>query len=189
MTEYSSKKWTDRYTDLVNRNIGLITEKQQERLRTSKVSVFGMGGIGGIIAEILIRTGIGCMKLIDNDRFEPTNLNRQIFAFQDTIDKLKVDVAEEFLLKINPSAVIQKHTHVGLDNIDQIIKDCRVAVLAIDKIEPCLIVSRKAREYKIPVVEGWAIPYGNVRVYTDQTASLEEVYEHTDYTSRCCDNQ
>jgi molybdopterin/thiamine biosynthesis adenylyltransferase len=166
--------WT--YDEAFDRNIGLLTANQQETLRNSSVAVFGLGGVGGVIAELLTRTGIGHMKIIDNDRFERSNLNRQIFAFEDTLERLKVDVAEESLLRINPSAVIQKYTHVGLDNIDQIIRGCSVAALAIDKIEPCLIISRKARENKVSLVEGWAIPYGNVRVYTDQTASLEEVY-------------
>lgn len=174
MQKGRTNTWT--YDEAFDRNIGLLTAGQQETLRNSSVAVFGLGGVGGVIAEILIRTGIGCMKIIDNDRFERSNLNRQIFAFTDTLGRLKVDVAEEFLLRINPSAVIQKHAHVGLDNIDQIIKGCRIVVLAIDKIEPCLIISRKAREYKIPLVEGWAIPYGNVRVYTDETPTLEEVY-------------
>lgn len=166
--------WT--YDEAFDRNIGLLTADQQETLRNSSVAVFGLGGVGGVIAELLIRCGIGHLKMVDNDRFEPTNLNRQIFAFNQTIGKWKVDAAKEILLGINPSAHIHSFKDIGTDNIDQILGGCSVAVLAIDKIEPCLIISRKARENKVALVEGWAIPYGNVRVYTDETPTLEEVY-------------
>lgn len=175
MTEYS-KKWTDRYTDLVNRNIGLITEKQQERLRTSKISVFGMGGIGSPAFEVLVRCGIGKFSIADRDEFEPTNMNRQIFAFPHTMGKRKIDVAEEWAKEINPDVRIDKYDRVDEDNIAEILNNSDVVVLAIDELKPCVIISRKAREMEIPLVEGWAIPYGNVRTFTSQTPSLENAY-------------
>lgn len=175
MTEYS-KKWTDRYTDLVNRNIGLITEKQQERLRTSKISVFGMGGIGSPAFEVLVRCGIGKFSVVDRDKFEPTNMNRQIFAFPRTMGRKKIDVAEEWAKEINPDVRIDKYDRVDEDNIADILNNSDIAVLAIDELKPCIIISRKAREMEIPLVEGWAIPYGNIRTFTSETSSLEEAY-------------
>ena len=176
MTEYSSKKWTDEYTNLVNRNIGLITEKQQERLRTSKISVFGMGGIGSPAFEVLVRCGIGNFSIVDRDVFEPTNMNRQIFALPRTMGRRKIDVAEECAKEINPDVRIDKYDRVDEDNIVAILKNSDVVVLAIDELKPCVIISRKAREMEIPLVEGWAIPYGNVRTLTSQTPSLEDAY-------------
>ena len=58
-----------------------------------------------------------------------------------------------------------------------ILNDVKCIVLAADDIHACLIVSRKASELNIPLVEGWAIPYANVRVYTKDTPTLEDVYE------------
>ena len=176
MTEYSSKKWTDEYTNLVNRNIGLITEKQQERLRTSKISVFGMGGIGSPAFEVLVRCGIGRFSIVDRDEFELTNMNRQIFAFPSTMGRRKIDVAEQWAKEINPDVKTDKYDRVDEDNIADILNNSDVAVLAIDELKPCLIISRKASEMNIPLVEGWAIPYGNVRTFTAQTPSLEEAY-------------
>lgn len=175
MTEYS-KKWTAEYANLVNRNIGLISEEQQERLRTSKISVFGMGGIGSPAFEVLVRCGIGKFSIVDRDEFEPTNMNRQIFAFPRTMGRRKIDVAEEYAREINPDVKIDKYDRVGEDNIADILKNSDLAVLAIDELKPCLIISRNAREMNIPLVEGWAIPYGNVRTFTSQTPSLEDAY-------------
>ena len=175
MTEYS-KKWTNEYTNLVNRNIGLIPEKQQERLRTSKISVFGMGGIGSPAFEVLVRCGIGKFSIVDRDEFEPTNMNRQIFAFPRTMGRRKIDVAEEWAKEINPDVRTDKYDRVDEDNIADILNNSDVVVLAIDELKPCVIISRKAREMEIPLVEGWAIPYGNVRTFTSKTPSLENAY-------------
>jgi len=164
------------YQELVNRNLGLLTESQQETLRKAVAAVFGLGGLGGVIAEILTRSGIGGFKIVDRDKFEPTNLNRQIFSFRDTLGRLKTDVSEEFLKKINPGIRIEKFTEVSNANIDKILQGVNIALLAIDSAEPCIIISRACRKLGIPLVEGWAIPFGNVRVFTKDTPSLEEVY-------------
>ena len=171
-----SQKWNPEYKDLVNRNIGLISEEHQERLRTSKISVFGMGGIGSPAFEVLVRCGIGKFNIVDRDEFEPTNMNRQIFAFPRTMGRRKIDVAEECAKEINPDVKIDKYDRVDEDNIADILNNSDIAVLAIDELKPCLIISRKAREMNIPLVEGWAIPYGNVRTFTSQTPSLEDAY-------------
>ncbi len=164
------------YAQLTDRNAGLVTEVEQKTLKETTVAVFGLGGLGGVIAEVLTRAGVGSLKIIDNDKFEPTNLNRQIFCFRDTVGKLKTEIAEAFLKKIDSQLKLQAFTQVTEENIDKILKDAAVAVLAIDSAKPCLIISRAARRLGIPLVEGWAIPYGNVRVITRDTPSLEEVY-------------
>jgi molybdopterin/thiamine biosynthesis adenylyltransferase len=168
--------WSKQYTNLTTRNIGLLTEEQQEKLRRSTVAVCGLGGIGGVPAEILARTGIGALRLLDHGTFEPSNANRQIFSFNDTNDRLKTDVAEEFLKKINPEISIEKYTELTEDNVERFLDGVDVIVLGIDSVIPCLIVSRAARRLDIPLVEGWAIPFGNVRVITRETPTLEELY-------------
>ena len=169
-------EWSKGYQSLVDRNIGLITVEQQERLRKTTVCVCGVGGIGSPAFEVLVRTGIGQFKIIDKDHFDPTNMNRQIYAFSDTVGRMKVDVAKEFAEKINPEVVVECYTLVEESNIDAILDGVDIVVLAIDELKPCLVISRKAREMNIPLVEGWAIPYGNVRVFTSETPDLEEAY-------------
>ena len=80
-----------------------------QRLKRSRVAVFGIGGVGGYTAEALARGGVGTLDLIDSDTISLTNINRQLLATHSTIGKLKVDVAKERILDIYPDAVI--HTH------------------------------------------------------------------------------
>jgi molybdopterin/thiamine biosynthesis adenylyltransferase len=165
------------YHQLTERNIGLLDEKEQQQIKESHVAVFGMGGLGGVISEILVRAGVGSLTIVDRDVFEPSNLNRQAFAFTDTIGQRKIDVAENFLHRINSGLILHKESMVDESNIRELMKDVNIAVLALDDIIPCILISRFAHAHNIPVVEGWAIPFGNVRVFTAETPTLEEVYK------------
>ncbi|MFA7319178.1 MAG: ThiF family adenylyltransferase [Parcubacteria group bacterium] len=165
------------YAQLTNRNIGVITKTQQEKLKNSCVAVFGMGGLGEVVAELLVRSGIGKIKIIDNDKLEATNLNRDVFSFRSTLGEDKIDVAEKFLKDINSELILEKYDHLDEENIGSIFSGCDVAVLAIDKAKPVIIIGRKAAEMKIPLVEGWAIPFTNVRVFGENTNDLETEYD------------
>lgn len=168
--------WSEHYLQQVNRNIGLLTEAEQEKLRCSCVAVCGVGGLGGIIAEILARVGVGSMVLLDHGTFEPSNLNRQIFSFDNTDGRYKTDVTEEFLRRINPEIRLRKYLQVSPENVDEFLEGVDVIALTVDDIRAILTLSRAARGKKMPLVEGWAMAYGNVRVFTDATPTLEEVY-------------
>lgn len=87
----------------------LIGKEALEKLNSSKVAVFGIGGVGSYTAEALARSGIGQLDLIDNDKVSLTNLNRQLIATHSTLGKFKVDVAKERLLDINPNIIINTH--------------------------------------------------------------------------------
>ena len=168
--------WGGSYLQLINRNIGFITYSQQKKLNNSCVAIFGVGGLGGVCTELFARCGIGHIKLIDPDKFEPTNLNRQIFSFRNTLGKQKIGIIEKFLKNINPSLKIEKYKKENVQTIDNILKSTDVIILAVDKVKACIMISRAARKAKISLVEGWAIPFGNVRVFTKNTPTLEEVY-------------
>lgn len=176
MTDVQSS-WSEQYSALVQRNVGFITAEQQERLRNARVAVLGVGGVGGSAFEVLVRSGIERFSIVDCDRFDATNMNRQVFATQDTLGELKVDVAARWALSVNQEVRVQTFERVGEDNIGDILDDADVVVMGIDSLLPCLIASRKAREMRIPAVEGWAIPFGNVRVFTGETPTLEEAYD------------
>lgn len=83
-----------------------IGKEGLEKLGKSRVAVFGVGGVGGYVAEALVRSAIGAIDLIDNDTVSISNLNRQIIALHSTIGKYKVDVAKERFLDINPECKI-----------------------------------------------------------------------------------
>ena len=87
----------------------LVGNEAMEKLKNSRVAVFGIGGVGGYTVEALVRSGIGTIDIIDDDKVCLTNINRQIIATTDTIGKFKVDVAEERIKSINPDCVVYKH--------------------------------------------------------------------------------
>ena len=87
----------------------LLGEEGLSRLRSARVAIFGIGGVGGYAAEALARSGIGQLDLIDNDTVSISNLNRQIIALHSTVGRLKVDVARERILDIYEVAVKEKY--------------------------------------------------------------------------------
>ena len=80
----------------------LLGKDGVERLRQSRVAIFGVGGVGGYSAEALVRSGLGAIDLFDDDRVCITNLNRQLIATRKTVGAYKVDAMSERLLSINP---------------------------------------------------------------------------------------
>jgi len=84
----------------------LILKDKLEKLNNSHVAIFGIGGVGGHVAEMLVRAGIGNITIVDFDKVDKTNLNRQIIALHSTIGKYKVDVMKERLHDINPNLKI-----------------------------------------------------------------------------------
>ena len=85
----------------------LIGENGVERLRKSRVAVFGVGGVGSFTVEALARLGVGHFTLVDPDTVAESNLNRQLIALHSTIGKYKVDAARERVLDINPDAEVE----------------------------------------------------------------------------------
>ena len=87
----------------------LIGAEGINKLSQSRVAVFGIGGVGGYVVEALVRSGIGEVDLIDNDKVALTNLNRQIIALHSTIGKYKVDVMEQRAKDINPNVKVKTY--------------------------------------------------------------------------------
>lgn len=85
----------------------LFGKEAMEKLASSRVAVFGIGGVGGYTVEALVRSGVGAVDLIDDDKVCLTNLNRQLFATRKTVGQYKVDVAAERMAEINPDAEIR----------------------------------------------------------------------------------
>ena len=87
----------------------LLGKESMQKLENARVAVFGIGGVGGYAVEALVRSGVGTIDLIDDDKVCLTNLNRQIIATRKTVGKYKVDVMKERILEINPDAVVNTH--------------------------------------------------------------------------------
>lgn len=84
----------------------LIGSEALEKLKKSHVAVFGVGGVGGYVAEALARAGVGTLTLVDHDTVSVSNLNRQIIALHSTIGRYKVEVMKERIYDINPAAIV-----------------------------------------------------------------------------------
>lgn len=87
----------------------LFGKEAMEKLAASRVAVFGIGGVGGYTVEALVRSGVGAIDLIDDDKVCLTNLNRQLFVTRKTVGQYKVDVAAERIAEINPDAKVRTY--------------------------------------------------------------------------------
>ena len=114
----------------------LIGEEGIDKLQNSKVMIFGVGGVGSFAAEALTRTGIGTIVIVDNDTVDVSNLNRQIHATRETIDRDKVEVMRERMLLINPECnVIPMQVFLTADNMEEIVtEDIDYIIDAIDSV-------------------------------------------------------
>lgn len=132
----------------------LIGKENIEKLQKSRVAVFGIGGVGGYVVEALARSGIGTLDIIDNDKVCVSNINRQIIATWKTIDKYKVDVAEERVLDINPDAVIHKYKIFYMpDTAEQFdFTKYDYVVDAIDTVTGKLKLAEEANRCNIPII-------------------------------------
>lgn len=114
----------------------LIGSEGLDKLKNSKVVIFGIGGVGSYSVEALARAGVGTLVLIDDDTVCLTNLNRQIHATYKTISKPKVDVMKERISDINRKCTVVTHqTFVTADNIPEIVtEDVDYVIDAIDTV-------------------------------------------------------
>ena len=87
----------------------LLGKEAIRKLAASRVAVFGVGGVGGYVAEALARSGVGTIDLIDSDQVSLTNLNRQIIALHSTVGRYKTEVMKERILDINPDIQVNIH--------------------------------------------------------------------------------
>ena len=132
----------------------LIGKDGLKKLQNSRVAVFGLGGVGGHAVEALVRSGIGAVDLIDDDKICVTNLNRQLFATTKTIGKYKVDVAEERLQEINPEVKVIKHqvfySPETADKFDFSKYD--YIIDAIDTVTGKISLIEKSKEFNVPII-------------------------------------
>ena len=87
----------------------LLGKGAMNKLKSARIAVFGIGGVGGYAVEALVRSGVGALDLIDNDEVAVSNINRQIIATQLTVGRSKVDAAEARVHSINPDCRVIKH--------------------------------------------------------------------------------
>ena len=130
--------------DIFSRSIGLLNEDNFNLIQDKVIAIFGLGGVGGTALEALARTGFQHFLIIDFDKVDPSNLNRQILYTAKDIGRTKVDVAKERILSINPEADVQIFNQKAQDfDFDQRID---FLVDAIDDVNGKLYLLSKAKE-------------------------------------------
>jgi len=157
------------------------------RLGSSRVAVFGIGGVGGYVVEALVRSGIGSLDLIDDDRVCLTNINRQILATRKTVGKYKVDVAEERVHDINPDCEVRTYKTFFLpETKDQFdFHEYDYVVDAIDTVTGKLAIIVKAKEAGVPVISSMgagnkmnAAMFEVADIYRTSVCPLAKVMRH-----------
>ena len=127
----------------------LVNDAVMEKIKRTKVLLFGVGGVGSFCAEALIRSGFEHLSLVDFDRIELSNLNRQLMTHQQNISQLKVEVLKERLLNINPNAKIDIYP-IYFDSEEQLDFSKYDAVFdAIDSSKSKLLIAKLAQKHDL----------------------------------------
>lgn len=132
----------------------LIGEGGIHKLKNARVAVFGIGGVGGYVAEALARSGVGELDLVDKDEVSESNINRQIIATTKTVGRLKVDVMKERIAEINPDIIVHTHACFFLPETAEEFdfETYDYVVDAVDTVTAKLELVERAAEARIPVI-------------------------------------
>ena len=131
----------------------LIGKQNIEKLQNAKVAVFGIGGVGSYVVEGLARAGVGHFILVDKDIVDVTNINRQIIATTKTVGQLKVEVAKQRILEINPSAKVETYSEFFMPNSPDLFdKKTDYVIDCIDTITSKLELIVRAKNMNIPII-------------------------------------
>ena len=140
--------------DIFDRTRGVLGDEAMEKLKKCRVAVFGIGGVGGYVAEALARSGVGALDLIDKDNVAVTNINRQIVALHSTVGRPKTEVMRERIADINPDCAVTEHKIFYLpDNADSL--DLSVydfVVDAIDTVSAKLGLAARTKSLGVPFI-------------------------------------
>ena len=125
-----------------------------ERLKKSRVAIFGIGGVGGYVAEALARSGVGALDLIDNDEVSLTNINRQIIALHSTVGRPKVDVMKERILDINSECNVRIFQCFYLPETKNLFDftEYNYVVDAVDTVTAKIQLIVQAKEAGVPII-------------------------------------
>ena len=132
----------------------LIGEGGVEKLRASRVIVFGVGGVGGFTVEALARAGIGSLTLVDMDTVSVTNINRQIIAAESTVGENKVDAFRRRILDIDKDVKVETvNKFIGEDDLDALaLSEYDYVVDAIDTVKTKIALAVKCEKLGIPLI-------------------------------------
>lgn len=136
-------------------NLGALTEAECGMLREKTVLVAGCGGLGGYLIEMLLRLGVGEIRAADGDRFEASNLNRQLLSAPGLLGAEKAEVAAERAAAVNGDVhFVAVPEFVTEANAGQLIRGCDAVLDALDNIAARKLLARKCAEAGVPLIHG-----------------------------------
>ncbi len=140
--------------DQYSRTRMLLGEAAMEKLRASRVAVFGLGGVGGYVVEALARSGVGALDLVDNDVVCLTNLNRQILATHASLGRYKVDAAAERVADIDPTIAVRTYRTFYLPENEREFDFTQYdyVVDAVDTVSAKIGLVMQAKEAGTPII-------------------------------------
>jgi adenylyltransferase/sulfurtransferase len=170
---------TDREIQRYSRQIAFIGEENQERLKSAHVVIAGAGGLGCPVAVYLAAAGVGNITIIDPDRVDLTNMNRQILHWDQDIGREKACSARDKLLQLNPEINIDAMTvAASRENAAALTKGASLIIDALDNFDGRYILNRAAQEHAIPLIHGAVCGYdGHVTtIFPGETACLRCIF-------------
>ena len=137
-----------------SRTAMLIGELALEKIKSSRVAVFGLGGVGGHATEALARAGVGRLDIFDSDTVSESNINRQIIATYETLGQYKTDAFEKRILSINPDCKVEKHTaFVTKESAEEIdFSKYDYVVDAIDTVSAKIAIAERCAALGVPLI-------------------------------------
>jgi len=186
MKKYSGAVFAGRY----DRNRGVISEEEQERLKGKSVCVIGCGGLGGGSIENLTRLGVGLLAVVDGDVFEESNLNRQVLSHEGNLGKSKAAEGAKRMAQINSEVDVTPITiNIDADNCRGVIAGHDVVVDALDNVQARLILEDACEAEGIPLVHGAIAGWtGQVAVVMPGSRLMHQIYGASEYESESTGN-
>ena len=160
------------------RNMKTYSVKDQSILLESAVAVVGLGGLGGTTIELLARSGIGKLTLIDGDTFEESNFNRQLLSSPSVIGKPKAQIALEHINHINPSVEVTVYNeYLNTDNCRSMLEGALIVVDCLDNLKTRFLLEQATKKMNIPFVFGAVGGHtGQVMTIFPEDAGLKKIY-------------
>lgn len=160
------------------RNLGAITPEEQEKLRHCRVFVAGCGGLGGYLAEFMARLGVGHITVADGDRFDATNLNRQLLALPKNLGQPKAAAAKLRLEAVNPHVLVTAaEVFVTPENAQELLAGHDLVLDGLDSVGGKRMLCHACARLGIPMihgaVEGW---FGQITVVLPGDDTLSRLY-------------
>lgn len=169
------------YDEAFSRNIGWVSQQEQQTLREKRVAIAGMGGVGGDHAIRMARLGIANFTISDLDVFEQGNFNRQYGATMHTVGQPKIDVVRDLILGINPEADVRMYpAGVTEDNVDDFLAGADIYIDGLDFFELDIrrAVFRRCRTLGIPAVTAAPLGMGTaLLVFTKDSMSFDRYFD------------